>query len=149
MEDEEVSDHSKKGWVMGLAAIVVIGAVVFFVLSSQGEITGTSVYNDETLHSKESQNIGESKEFTLMTKSSGIEPSEIKVDVNDTVILKVSASGEKEGIEVPGYGIEENSIKGKIKEIKFKADKKGVFRFGCGSYCGKSTDEMEGRLIVE
>lgn len=89
------------------------------------------------------------KNFTLLTTDSGIEPSKIEAKDNETVILEVSASGEDQGIEIPAYGIEEKSIQGKMKEIKFKADKVGEFKMGCGRYCGNSIEEMNGKLIVE
>lgn len=148
MEEEEISDRKKGGWVISLAAIVLIGAVLLFVVGSSGGLTGTSIYSDEKLHNKDPSGVGEAKKFTLLTTDSGIEPSQIKAEKNETIILQVSASDKGQGIEIPAYGIEENSIEGKMKEIKFKADKAGEFNMGCGSYCGDSVEDMEGTLIV-
>ncbi|MFB6246598.1 MAG: hypothetical protein ABEI74_03340 [Candidatus Pacearchaeota archaeon] len=63
MEDEEVSDRKKGGWVVSLAAIVLIGAVLLFVVGSSGSFTGTSIYSNEKLHEKDPQGVGEAKKF--------------------------------------------------------------------------------------
>ncbi len=88
------------------------------------------------------------KEFDLKAESGIFEPSEITVDVGDTVIIRIEAVDDKYGFSLGTYDIVEGMEKGETKTISFVAREVGEFNFFCGGFCDASYWDMRGKLIV-
>lgn len=72
------------------------------------------------------------------------------VNQGDTVVLKLTSADVIHGLSIKDFGIfiEDGIRPGKVKLVKFKADKAGVFTFSCNIICGSHHKNMQGTLIV-
>ncbi len=75
-------------------------------------------------------------------------PSELKVNVGDTVIIQLVSSDVVHGIYVDDYGISVEADPGQSATLTFVADKPGSFRFRCNVTCGAMHPFMIGKLTV-
>jgi plastocyanin len=88
------------------------------------------------------------KTFEIRLLKQGFVPDTIEVDKGDTVRLYVVTLSEHRGFVIEGLNIEERLPKEESVVIEFKADKNGVFEYGCGIYCQPDKEAMIGSLIV-
>jgi plastocyanin len=93
------------------------------------------------------------KEFTIVARQWGYEPSVIEVNRGDEVIIKLKSADVSHGIFIEGYDVGTKLI---LKEgwppektIRFVADKPGAFTFRCNVNCGQFHPFMTGKLIVK
>lgn len=91
---------------------------------------------------------GSVKEIRIVAKQFTFEPSTITVNKGDAVRLVVTTADITHGLNIPGYGINENIQPGKETTIEFTADKVGEFKFFCSVPCGGGHREMTGKLVV-
>jgi len=75
----------------------------------------------------------------------------IRVQVNDSVVIKLRSADVMHGFALKGYGIyiAKGIAPGSTSYVKFKADKPGTFVFACTVFCGDIHHAMQGTLVVE
>ena len=93
------------------------------------------------------------KEFTIRASNWKFDPSEIRVNEGDKVILHIigddNGAGEGHGFSLTEFEINKEITEGETTTVEFVADKKGTFEFFCSVICGEGHREMRGQLIVE
>ena len=93
---------------------------------------------------------GEAKvrEIKVTAFQYGYNPGIITVKKGETVKIIATSKDVTHGFAIKEYGIDVVLKKGENKEIKFVADKIGVFDIECSVYCGPGHEEMKAKLIV-
>lgn len=89
------------------------------------------------------------KEFDVIAKKWEFNPSVIKVNLGDEVVLNVKSIDVEHGIAIPDFNIMQSLHPNEPVTIKFKADKKGSFSMYCNVFCGSGHKDMKGTLVVE
>ncbi len=84
---------------------------------------------------------------------SHITPETIEVEVGDEVVINLTslerAEDETHGFAVSTYNIQASIEPGKTVQVKFKADKEGVYPYYCTEFCSALHLEMQGYLLVK
>lgn len=75
-------------------------------------------------------------------------PSEINVNLGDTVTFELVSTDVVHGLYVDDYGVSVEADPGQTATLTFKADTPGSFRFRCNVTCGAMHPFMIGRLTV-
>lgn len=75
-------------------------------------------------------------------------PSEIHVNLGDTVTFELVSTDVVHGLYVDDYGVSVEADPGQTATLTFKADTPGSFRFRCNVTCGAMHPFMIGRLTV-
>jgi cytochrome c oxidase subunit II len=88
------------------------------------------------------------KEYTITARQFAYEPSMIKVNKGDTVILHITSADVTHGFGINEYGISESLSPGKEVTVQFVADKAGTFTYYCTVPCGGGHTSMKGTLVV-
>jgi len=95
------------------------------------------------------------REINVTAFMFGYNPSEITVNQGDTVVIKLTSLDVSHGFYLDGYDLNMQLIKSEesefpdMAELRFVADKAGVFRFRCSLTCGYFHPFMIGKLRVE
>lgn len=89
------------------------------------------------------------KKFDLIAKQWTFEPSIIRVNQGDTVVLNIKSIDVKHGFSLPTFGVNVDLEPNKTTTVEFMASKKGTFTFSCSVFCGSGHGSMKGSLIVE
>ena len=77
------------------------------------------------------------------------EPATIHIQVNEQVVLRLLSADVFHQFYVPALGIGPLDMEpGYVKEIRFKAEKAGVFQYYCTSMCGGCHFYMQGWIVV-
>jgi len=83
-------------------------------------------------------------------RSFAFEPSVLRVNRGDTVILTVQSLDVVHGLYVDGYDVRSDEAEpGRSAQVRFVADRPGKFKFRCSVACGNLHPFMIGELIVE
>ncbi len=88
-------------------------------------------------------------EIKMTAKKYEFEPAVITVKKGQTVRLLITSLDRNHGIEIKGYGINQEIPKGQTATVEFLADKPGTFPFKCSVRCGFGHGRMKGELIVQ
>jgi nitrous-oxide reductase len=84
---------------------------------------------------------------------SHITPETIEATVGDEVTINLTnlerAQDETHGFTVSTYNVHASIEPGKTVQVKFKADKEGVYPYYCTEFCSALHLEMEGYLLVK
>ncbi|MFA7242745.1 MAG: Sec-dependent nitrous-oxide reductase [Sulfuricellaceae bacterium] len=84
---------------------------------------------------------------------SHITPETIEVEVGDEVTINLTnlerAQDETHGFTVSTYNVHASIEPGKTVQVKFKADKEGVYPYYCTEFCSALHLEMQGYLLVK
>ncbi|MBZ0095923.1 MAG: Sec-dependent nitrous-oxide reductase [Sulfuricella sp.] len=84
---------------------------------------------------------------------SHITPETIEVEVGDEVTINLTnlerAQDETHGFTVSTYNVHGSIEPGKTIQVKFKADKEGVYPYYCTEFCSALHLEMQGYLLVK
>ncbi|MBU1690795.1 MAG: Sec-dependent nitrous-oxide reductase [Gammaproteobacteria bacterium] len=84
---------------------------------------------------------------------SHITPETIEVTVGDEVTINLTnlerAQDETHGFTVSTYNVHASIEPGKTVQVKFKADKEGVYPYYCTEFCSALHLEMQGYLLVK
>jgi nitrous-oxide reductase len=84
---------------------------------------------------------------------SHITPETIEVEVGDEVTVNLTnlerAQDETHGFAVSTYNVHASIEPGKTVQVKFKADKEGVYPYYCTEFCSALHLEMQGYLLVK
>ena len=76
-------------------------------------------------------------------------PATIHIQLNETVLLRFLSADVFHQFYVPALGIGPVDVEpGYIKEVRFTAEKAGVFRYYCTSMCGGCHFYMQGWIVV-
>ena len=99
--------------------------------------------------------VGAKGAWTLETVSGfnywwkSFEPATIHIRLNETVVLRLLSADVFHQFYVPALGIGPVDVEpGYVKEIRFKANKAGVFQYYCTSMCGGCHFYMQGWIVV-
>lgn len=77
------------------------------------------------------------------------EPATIHMRLNEKVVLRLLSADVFHQFYVPALGIGPVDVEpGYVKEIRFKAEKAGVFQYYCTSMCGGCHFYMQGWIVV-
>ena len=135
----------KRGMITGMIIVLVIlGGLAFFL--SENETLSEKNSGSEEISNGITE---ETKEITMTATKWAFSPSEIKVNLNDKVILHVKSIDVSHGFSLPAFNVNQELEPGKEITVEFTADKKGNFTFVCNVYCGQGHLNMKGNLIVE
>ncbi len=84
---------------------------------------------------------------------SHITPETIEAEVGDEIIINLTnlerAQDETHGFAVSTYNVHASIEPGKTIQVKFKADKEGVYPYYCTEFCSALHLEMQGYLLVK
>lgn len=84
---------------------------------------------------------------------SHITPETIEAEVGDEVTINLTnlerAQDETHGFTVSTYNVHASIEPGKTVQVKFKADKEGVYPYYCTEFCSALHLEMQGYLLVK
>ena len=84
---------------------------------------------------------------------SHITPETIEAEVGDEITINLTnlerAQDETHGFAVSTYNVHASIEPGKTVQVKFKADKEGVYPYYCTEFCSALHLEMQGYLLVK
>ncbi len=86
--------------------------------------------------------------FRIDARQFAYSPSELQVNVGDTVILQLMSNDVVHGLYVDGYDLSIEADPGQTTTLTFVANKSGSFRFRCNVTCGATHPFMIGKLTV-
>ena len=89
------------------------------------------------------------KEINIIAKNWEFQPSQITVNYNDLIRLKIKSIDVKRGISIPDFNIHSELIPNEETIIEFKANKKGTFNFNCSVLYGPGHRNMNGKITIE
>jgi cytochrome c oxidase subunit 2 len=98
---------------------------------------------------------GETREFVIDARRFAYSPNRLRVNLGDTVILRLRPQDVSHGLYLDGYGLNTRAmpavpgIAGGEGVLEFVADTPGQFRFRCSVTCGPLHPFMIGELNVE
>jgi len=98
---------------------------------------------------------GETREFILEASRFSYSPNRLRVNLGDTVILRVRPQDVSHGLYLDGYNLKTSAmpaapgVPGGEGVLTFVADTPGQFRFRCSVTCGPLHPFMIGELNVE
>lgn len=130
------------------AAVIAMSLVI-----TSGIIFYEFVYFPE-LQAEKNRTPPQVKVFNVTAYQWSFSPSPIEVNRGDTVILRITATFEKDptfkqhGFFLEVYQLQETLDQGKTVEVKFVAERSGTFNFFCTIFCGTGHSTMRGQLIV-
>jgi cytochrome c oxidase subunit 2 len=100
---------------------------------------------NEEIASGDSAAGGEVKEITINASNFEFDPKEVRVNVGDTVVLKMVNVSGVHGLAIPELGINITDS----EPVEFTVDKAGTYKYVCSIFCGAGHADMVGELIVE
>ncbi len=86
--------------------------------------------------------------FRIEARQFAFSPSELQVNVGDTITLQLVSMDVVHGLSVDGYGISVQADPGQTQTLTFTARKPGSFRLRCSATCGAMHPFMIGKLTV-
>ena len=86
--------------------------------------------------------------FRIEARQFAFSPSELKVNVGDTITLQLVSMDVVHGLYLDGYGISVEADPGQSQTLTFTASKPGSFRLRCSVTCGAMHPFMIGKLTV-
>jgi cytochrome c oxidase subunit 2 len=98
---------------------------------------------------------GETHEFIVEASKFSYSPERLRVNLGDTVILRLRPQDVSHGLYLDGYGLETDAspavpgVPGGEGVLEFVADRPGKFRYRCSVTCGPLHPFMIGELNVE
>lgn len=88
------------------------------------------------------------RNFQIDARQFAYSPSEITVNLGDTVTIQLVSTDVVHGLYVDGYDLSVEADPGQTATMTFKANRPGSFRFRCNVTCGAMHPFMIGRLTV-
>lgn len=89
------------------------------------------------------------REISVTASQFQFSPNPIRVQLGETVRLRVTSSDVTHGLSIPDLGIDQVIPAGQATTIEFQATRRGSFPFACSVACGVGHANMRGLLIVE
>lgn len=88
------------------------------------------------------------RSFRIDARQFAYSPSELKVNVGDTVNIELVSTDVVHGLYMDGYDVSIEADPGQTTTLTFVAAKPGAFRFRCNVTCGAMHPFMIGKLTV-
>ena len=92
--------------------------------------------------------VPQERTFRIEARQFSFSPSELQVNVGDTITLQLVSMDVVHGLYVDGYGISVQADPGQTRTMTFTASKPGSFRLRCSVTCGAMHPFMIGKLTV-
>ena len=92
--------------------------------------------------------VPQERTFRIEARQFAFSPSELEVNVGDTINLQLVSMDVVHGLYVDGYGISVQADPGQTRTMTFTASKPGSFRLRCSVTCGAMHPFMIGKLTV-
>jgi cytochrome c oxidase subunit 2 len=86
--------------------------------------------------------------FRVDARQFAFSPSELAVNIGDTVHIQLVSTDVVHGLYVDGYDVSIEADPGQTQTLTFTASKPGSFRFRCNVTCGAMHPFMIGKLTV-
>jgi heme/copper-type cytochrome/quinol oxidase subunit 2 len=86
--------------------------------------------------------------FQVDARQYAYSPSELKVNVGDTVTIQLVSNDVVHGLYIDGYEASVEADPGQSATLTFVANKPGSFRYRCNITCGAMHPFMIGKLTV-
>lgn len=97
----------------------------------------------------ESETDKDIREIKLIARRWEFEPSEVRVNLGETVRFTITNKDVDHGFAIPTLGVNQIIGAGETVSVEFTADKAGKHTFFCTVFCGSGHGNMRGILIVE
>ncbi len=120
---------SKRGWVAGIAGLLVIAAMFAPLPGSAAPPTNHTI--------------------KINSRAFAYEPAEIRVQRGDTITLHLESLDAVHGLYIDGHDVDIQAEPGKSAQATFVAAHEGKFKFRCSVSCGALHPFMIGELTVE
>ena len=88
------------------------------------------------------------REIELVAQRFRFTPNEIRLGVNERVVLLIRALDFAHGFSVPDLGLRADLAPGGVTRIELQAPKAGTLDFLCDNFCGDDHEDMHGRIVV-
>ena len=92
--------------------------------------------------------VPQERTFRIEARQFSFSPSELQVNVGDTITLQLVSMDVVHGLYLDGYGISVQADPGQTRTMTFTASKPGSFRLRCSVTCGAMHPFMIGKLTV-
>ena len=92
--------------------------------------------------------VPQERTFRIEARQFSFSPSELQVNVGDTITLQLVSMDVVHGLYLDGYGISVQADPGQSQTLTFTASKPGSFRLRCSVTCGAMHPFMIGKLTV-
>lgn len=135
--------------------VIIVGSVIvvgFWILGKIGDNKSiSSPVSPSFSQNQNSKNIltDEIREIEVTVRQFSFNPNPIKVNLGETIRLKIKSIDVAHGFALPEFNIDEALEPGKTVSVQFQATRKGSFQFFCSIICGAGHSGMRGTLIVE
>jgi heme/copper-type cytochrome/quinol oxidase subunit 2 len=88
------------------------------------------------------------RHVSVSARTFEFDPSIVRVNRGDTVLIKLQSEDVVHGLYVDGYGVSTQAEPGRPGELRFVADRAGAFHIRCAVPCGNLHPFMIGKLVV-
>jgi heme/copper-type cytochrome/quinol oxidase subunit 2 len=88
------------------------------------------------------------RHISVNARTFEFDPSIVRVNRGDTVLIKLQAEDVVHGLYVDGYDVSTQAEPGRPGELRFVADRAGAFHIRCAVPCGNLHPFMIGKLVV-
>lgn len=95
-----------------------------------------------------SQAQAETKIISIVAKKFEYSPSEVRLKMDETVILEFTSQDVVMGFNAPDFKTRADIIPGVKTRVSLTPNKVGAFPFYCDIFCGSGHEEMAGTIIV-
>jgi heme/copper-type cytochrome/quinol oxidase subunit 2 len=93
-------------------------------------------------------NAPQERTFRVDARQFAYSPSELRVNIGDTVHIQLVSTDVVHGLYVDGYDVSIEADPGQTQTLTITASKPGSFRFRCNVTCGAMHPFMIGKLTV-
>lgn len=88
------------------------------------------------------------REIELVAQRFRFTPNEIRLAVNERVVLLIRALDFAHGFSVPDLHLRADLAPGFVTRVELQAPKAGTLDFLCDDFCGDDHEDMHGRIVV-
>jgi heme/copper-type cytochrome/quinol oxidase subunit 2 len=118
-----------RGWVIGGLALALVLVALLAPLPFAGPAP-------------------QERRITVTARAFEFDPSIVRVNRGDTVLINLQAEDAVHGLYVDGYDVSTQAEPGRPAELRFVADRAGAFHIRCSVPCGNLHPFMIGKLVV-
>lgn len=122
-------------------AIVIVLGLVISILVSASAFLATPRHDEDERQ--------DSVVIDMTAKQWEYNPSVIRVNEGQTVVLRIKSIDVPHGLAIEGFRVNVFLPPGDIVEVRFTASKAGEFLYFCNVFCGTGHPNHKGKLIVE
>ncbi len=138
----------KKGIILTIVVLVVLGIVAFFIFNNSSTPSGTQTKTEKSVvsaaeGSSSTVTSGSPRIINVDASRFQFTPEIITVKKGELVKIMINNLDTTHGIMIPDLNVSG------IDSVEFTADKAGTYEFRCPTMCGEGHREMKGTLIVQ